>query len=214
MNVEFQRKSRRDKKGFLREQCKDTRLPCPGPLRTEASVSHGGAPASGARLLLRGHPPLQALLWVGLWWVWPWGPALLEQLWGQEAVCSVLFTSQLESWIGLLSFFYQQLLAICQNKVSHRVLSLICLALHVSLNSQSSWSPKWGGGVGVSGGAGAGAPAANPGLTFLCVFPVYLHEFSRCLYSIQYTTKTTFWTRWNLYSVNTCYMDPKILQGF
>lgn len=57
-----------------------TRLPCPGPLRTEASVSHGGAPASGARLLLRGHPPLQALLWVGLWWVWPWGPALLEQL--------------------------------------------------------------------------------------------------------------------------------------
>ena len=57
-----------------------TRLPCPGPLRAEASVSHGGAPASGARPPLRGHPPLQVPLWVGLWWVRPRGPALLELL--------------------------------------------------------------------------------------------------------------------------------------
>ena len=57
-----------------------TRLPCPGPLHVEASVSHGGAPASGDRRLLKGHPALQVLLWVVLWWVWPWGPALLEQL--------------------------------------------------------------------------------------------------------------------------------------
>ena len=56
------------------------RLPCPGPLRAEASVSHGGAPAAGARPPLRGHPPLQVLLWVGLSWVRPWGPALLEPL--------------------------------------------------------------------------------------------------------------------------------------
>ena len=57
-----------------------TRLPCPGPLRAEASVSHGGAPSSGARPPLRGYAPLQVLLWVVLWWVRPWGPALLEQL--------------------------------------------------------------------------------------------------------------------------------------
>ena len=57
-----------------------TRLPRHGPLRAEASVSHGGAQTSGARPPLRGHPPLQVLLWVVLWWVPPWGPALLEPL--------------------------------------------------------------------------------------------------------------------------------------
>ena len=35
-----------------------TRLPCPGPLRAEASVSHGGAPASGTRPPLRQPPSL------------------------------------------------------------------------------------------------------------------------------------------------------------
>lgn len=48
--------------------------------RLEASVSHGGAPASGARPPLRGRPPLQALLWVVPWGVRPGSPALLEPL--------------------------------------------------------------------------------------------------------------------------------------
>ena len=160
-----------------------TRLPCPGPLCAEASVSHGGAPASGTRLPLRGRPLLQVLLWVVLWWVRPGGPALLEPLWGQDAVCSVLSTSQLESWIGLLRFFYQKLLALCENKVSHIVLSLICLVLHVSLNSQSSWSPEWGGGC--LEGAGAQAPAAIPGLTRLCVCFQFTHTNSPDNYTVS-----------------------------
>ena len=39
--------------------------------RLEASISYGGAPASGARPPLRGCPPLQALLWVVPWGVRP-----------------------------------------------------------------------------------------------------------------------------------------------
>ena len=52
-------------------------------------------------------------------------------------LCPVHISARKLDW-AFEGFFYQQLLAICQNKVSHRVLSLICLVLHVSLNSQSS----------------------------------------------------------------------------
>ena len=54
-------------------------------------------------------------------------------------LCPVHMSARKLDWaFEVVFFFYQQLLAICQNTVSHRGLSLICLVLHVSLNSQSS----------------------------------------------------------------------------
>ena len=80
------------------------RLPCPGPLRVEASVSHGGALASGAA---EGPPSLAGAALGGPLVGPARGPSPARAaLRAGGCPLWVLFTSQLESWIGLLRVFF------------------------------------------------------------------------------------------------------------